>query len=309
MIKTTPHHNRRAFLKSGAFAALGFGCLGPVSRAAAMMMQPAYADGKGTHNMLVVGEQTVYLSHLPMFQGLNEDGTDFQSPHRYQVILEATLSDASGDLTKTYTADRKSHPTERMYTLNPALFVLPELDPAGTSLRTFRGNTLFRGHLERGGKPIVGFLNMSQRPPQGGVFDVNVTRVVHFHKFVFCTPRPAELGYILFGKGTETFLAHLIVTPPEFDQIISVKLTGQQFSDADLAKGIKVSIAGRPNTALTRLRVGEKAASGTATIAGSTTVQPVQIEALREFYFEEGELRYKDDMNPTPEEIKSKFNG
>jgi hypothetical protein len=309
MSKTKQHHNRRDFLKNSAFAAIGLGCLGSLSRAGAMLLQHAHADGKGTHNMLVVGEQTVYLSHLPMFQGMNDDGIDYGSPHRYQVILEATFSGASGNLTQAYSADRKSHPTERMYTLNPALFVLPDLEPSGKALPTFRGNTVFRGHLERGGKPIIGFLeSFPKNPPPGGVFDVNVTNVVHFHKFVPCTPRPAELPYILFGKGVETFMAHRIVAPPEFDQVISVKISGQQFSDADLAKGMEVSISGRANTALTRLRAGEKA-SGTAMTAGSTTARPVQVEAIKEFYFEEGELRFKDDMAPTAEEIRSKFGG
>lgn len=307
MSKMNQPQNRRDFLKSSAVAALGLGCLGTVSRAGAVILQPAQGDGVGTHNMLVVGEQTAYLSHLPMFQGLNDARTAFRSRHRYQVILEATFSDASGNLTDVYTADRKSNPTERMYTINPALFVLPDLDPKGKALRTFRGNTVFRGHLERGGKPIIGFLEFfTKDTPAEGVFDVNITNVVHFHKFVPGAAKPAKLQYILFGKGAETFLAHFIAAPPEFDQMISVKITGQQFSDVALAQGIKVSIVGRANTAKTRLRQGEQA-SGTAMIAGSNNSLPLKLEAVKEFYFEEGELRLQDTMTPTAEEIKSGF--
>jgi hypothetical protein len=50
----------------------------------------AAEDAPNTHNMLVFGEQAVFLSHLPMFGALNKTKTGFRSPHRYQVILEAT---------------------------------------------------------------------------------------------------------------------------------------------------------------------------------------------------------------------------
>ena len=98
-------NNRRQFLKQGATAAAGLGLFSlglraePLSTAhTAFPLQ----DNPGTHNMLVVGEQTVYLSHLPMFDGLNKKKTDFTSPHRYQVILEATFVDGTNNLTETY---------------------------------------------------------------------------------------------------------------------------------------------------------------------------------------------------------------
>ena len=39
--------------------------------------------------------------------------------------------------------------------------------------------------------------------------NVTVTRVVHFRKFDPAATKPAQLEYLLFGKGTELFLAHL----------------------------------------------------------------------------------------------------
>jgi hypothetical protein len=45
---------------------------------------PAVEDHPATHNMLVVGTETVFLSHLPMFDAVNKNGTDYTSPHRYQ---------------------------------------------------------------------------------------------------------------------------------------------------------------------------------------------------------------------------------
>lgn len=52
----------------------------------------ATEDSPNIHNMLVVGNETVFLSHLPMFKGLNEQATDYTSPHRYQVILEVNFT-------------------------------------------------------------------------------------------------------------------------------------------------------------------------------------------------------------------------
>ncbi len=42
-----------------------------------------HEDSPATHNMLVLGETKIYLSHLPMFDGVTEDKTDYTTPHRY----------------------------------------------------------------------------------------------------------------------------------------------------------------------------------------------------------------------------------
>ena len=95
-----------------------------------------------------------------MFDGLNKGKSDYTSPHRYQVILEARFSSGGQDVTALYTEDRKSHPETKMYTLNPtAEFVLAKLftpDAQAPELSSFRA-TVFRGHFERPGKhPING---------------------------------------------------------------------------------------------------------------------------------------------------------
>lgn len=314
-----PGNNRREFLTRSATAAAGLGLISlglraqPLPCPGTLLLPLPPQDRPGTHNMLVVGEQAAYLSHLPMFDSLNRRRTDFVSPHRYQVILEATFTDGDKKLTEVYTADRVAHAGEKMYSINPALFVLPDLDPNGKALKSFRGNTIFRGHLERQNTPIIGFMDSRSDPPRGGVFDVNVTRVVHFHKFTPGAAKPAQLQYILFGKGQEIFLAHFIAAPPDFDQVISVKVTGQQFTNEQLAGGIKVNFTGKPNTGKTRLREKEKA-SGVFQLGGTdgkllagSVAKPLQVEVTKEFYFEEGELRIPALFDPTAEEKKSGF--
>jgi hypothetical protein len=89
--------NRRQFLKTSIVAAAGLGCLR--FGATAQPFTSGFQDAKNTHNMMVVGTKTVYISHLPMFDAVNTEGTDFTSPHRRQVILEATFTRNGRDLT------------------------------------------------------------------------------------------------------------------------------------------------------------------------------------------------------------------
>ena len=87
----------------------------------------------GRHNMFVFGRETVLLSHLPMFM----------APHDAQLLLEATLEDGAGDsLMEAWTAERASHPHERLYTMMPEKFALSTLytpdPPARSSFRADR---------------------------------------------------------------------------------------------------------------------------------------------------------------------------
>jgi hypothetical protein len=75
------------------------------------------SDPPSTHNMVVVGAKNVFLSHLPMFDDLIEDKSDYTSMHRFQVILEARFVRQGKDVTNAYTKDRESNAGIKMYTL------------------------------------------------------------------------------------------------------------------------------------------------------------------------------------------------
>ncbi len=115
------------------------------------------------HNMMVVGEKSVFLSHLPMFM----------SPHNFQVILEATFTNGGKNVQEIYTRDRQSHRQTKMYALSPKeSFKLPSLfTPNPPARNSFKG-TILRGHLERGGEEIQGLIKI----------DVNVKRIVYAQK-------------------------------------------------------------------------------------------------------------------------------
>src|SRR5947207_4670425 len=81
--------------------------------------QPRPADPEATHNMLLIGEKTVYLSHLPMFQDpkdLKNEPPDFPQimPHRYQAIFEVTF-----DQQDKYVKDHQAAGAPKFYTLGP----------------------------------------------------------------------------------------------------------------------------------------------------------------------------------------------
>jgi hypothetical protein len=247
------------------------------------------ADHPATHNMLVVGEKAVYLSHLPMFQ---EEGEP-PMPHRYQVILEVTLAKQ-----EDYVKDRRGHPATTIYTLNPEKFVLPELvstDPQRAPIRSFKAKRIFRGHLERENSvPILQDV------------EVSVKRVIRFREFDRKAKKQPQLEYLLFGKGQELFLAHQIAAPPDFDQILSAKVAGHQFTDEELAKGVPVLFPGTMNTAANRLKAKQQV-GGEIKVGSPAVLKEIQVDVGRELYFEEGELRVPSDFETTSEEKRAGF--
>jgi len=293
--------SRRDFMKTSVAAVAGLSCFNLGLKATADAMH-LHEDQPNTHNMMLVGTETAFLSHLPMFVNEGGVGPEFDSPHRFQVILEATFTDGDRNLTEVYFKDRMKNPAVKMYTFNPGEFVLSHVDPNGLALKKFRGNALIRGHLERGGTSFIGHV---ENPPKEGAFDVNVVNVVHFHEFDPKAAKPTKLEYLLFGKGSELFLAHVITKPNDFDQIVSIKIMGQTFKNEDLAKGVRIEFSDRGNTSKDRLKEKVKTV-GRLQIPGGEP-QTVTVETVREFYFEEGELFMPPTFDATPEEKKSGF--
>src|SRR4029077_12573926 len=209
-------HGRREFLKSGAAALVAAACARQAVGAASLQ------DDTSVHGMLIVGQDTVYLSHLPIFG----------APHDYQVILEASFAKPGSDPQGDYFKDRKKT-AAKVYTLEPDRFILPRLT-ASTPLHSFTAN-IYRGHFEQ-------FPNQRAKDAAriGQSVNVTVTRVIHFRKFDPAAAKPAQLEYLLFGKGAELFLAHLITSPPDFDQVLAATATGHTFTDQELSQGTRL---------------------------------------------------------------------
>ncbi len=156
------------------------------------------ADPPSVHGMLIFGKTQIYVSHLPMYH----------RPHDYQAILKVSLGADQAKLV----ADMNDNPNEPVYTIEPERFVLPEVVEG---LKPFKA-TVYRGHFERGGKPI---------------FRATLTpeKLVLFKKLNAAEPQPKELGMLVFGEGTAYFAAHVITKKPNFDQIVELnELTAAQ---------------------------------------------------------------------------------
>lgn len=154
------------------------------------------------------------------------------------MILEVTFADQ-----ERYMKDRREHRTTKIYMLEPEVFVLPDLvsaNPKRKPLRSLKARRVVRGHLERKDPLPVPVLQD---------VEVSVQRVTHFRQFDPKAKKPARLEYLLFGKGQELFLAHLITAPPDFVQMLAVKVTGHAFTDEELAQGVSVGFPGSTNTA------------------------------------------------------------
>jgi|SRR5215212_9218359 hypothetical protein len=250
---------------------------------------PNHEHPVDTHVMLVVGEETVYLSHLPMFDHPNHD---------VQAILEVTFTNQGSDPQAAYANDRKETQT-RIYTLVPEEFFLPDIastDPARPPRRSFKG-IIFRGHFEKQGTQII-----------DAPVNVNVVNVVHFRKFDPDAQELTQLRYLLFGKGPEHFLAHRITKPPDFDQVLPVQVTGHEFTEEELRRGVPVVVPGRENSLTERLMQGDRvAAEAQLGEAEDPESVEIQLEAGTEFYFEEGELRVPHVMAQTEQERAAGF--
>lgn len=149
-------------------------------------------DHPSVHGMLVIGSETVYLSHLPMFH----------SPHDYQVILEVKISKEALSI---YQASLRSS-SEKVYTLVPEVFILPEMIQ---NPHPFKAQ-LFKGPFERGGQLVANDLK------------VEISKVVYFKKINPNESRPKLGQYLVFGNTQEQFLAHLITRKPDFDQVLKL---------------------------------------------------------------------------------------
>lgn len=222
------------------------------------------------HNMLLVGGKSIFLSHLPMFM----------VPHNRQFILEAGFRNGANGVDEIYFKDRQKHPNTRIYTLQPEVLDLEQLLAPGFDVsmpRSFNG-TAFRGHLERGGVSIGALTDIQ----------VNVKRIIYSQQFGPGLSKSDHLEYVLFGKDQEFFLAHVIAAPPDFDQIISVKIDDPPTPD-EFARGVRVSLLDRRNAASERIKEGERVqAQGHA--GGAHQFLDLQIQAGVEFYIEEGDL-------------------
>ncbi len=227
--------------------------------------------------MVVLGFDTIFMSHLPMIS---------MKEHRYQVLARVALSADGSDPETIYREDREANQDAKIYTFAPGRFVLPDLFPGenGEPPRS----TSFKGSLVR---------NHFEEPPAhpepaeeiASDVTVEVLDIVHARRFDTQGGRPEHIEYLLFGRGKERFAAHFISgTAPDFDQLLAVEVKGHDFSDDDLRQAVVLTVPDRRDDPAERVQEGEKDVACTALIDGQEI--PLQLDAKVELYFDTADL-------------------
>jgi hypothetical protein len=152
---------------------------------------------QAVHAMVLFGDTTLYLSHMPLFS----------PPHNDQVLLEVSLGKAGEDPEARYRDDRTSSGTP-FYTVKPPAMHLSVLEP---------------------GASFVGDVHRNSYEDDGELIDSGVTvtvqNVVYAHRLDPTTQnRTGRLNYVCFGDPGELFAAHQITSAPSFDQIVSITI-------------------------------------------------------------------------------------
>jgi hypothetical protein len=145
--------------------------------------------------MVLFGQEGQFLSHLPLYR----------APHDWQMLLRVRLvADSAGDPLAALRQDRAAR-GDTLYTIEPEDFSHSTLAEG----MVFRA-TLFRGHFERGGTPIV----------RGAA--VQVEEVLYRRRLRPGDRDPRHPRYLLLRTPGRSFLVHRIGGAPDFDQIVMV---------------------------------------------------------------------------------------
>ena len=241
------------------------------------MTPPTAEPAVGGHGMLLIGTTPAYLSHLPMFM----------APHNFQVILQVTFT-GSDDPHARYIKDRQQTGT-KLYTFSPAekwdINDLAADGPRHQPKRASFDGTIWRNHFED--HPVT---HPGERHRIGDAV-ANVERVIRFQKFMPQVTESSLLSYVLFGQGQELFLAHVITRPPDFDQVLSVRIDDLRLSAEEMSQGVAVTIPDRTNSVANRVQEGERLV-GKVQRADSThgDVIELQLEVGTEYYIETEDL-------------------
>lgn len=189
-----------------------------------VIVPSAYADSPCLHGMRIVGDKSVYLSHMGLFNN---------SCHDYQGIFEVAFT-GTDDPHQKYLSAQKSDPDKNEFTLMPlSNFILPDLGSG--QIKSFQAD-LFERQYER---PQTKFKQIAKN------VTVTVKRILYFRNFNSNEKLSPNLEYLLFGSSKEQYVAHKLTRPNDFDQILAVK-TPLPLTDSELSKAIPIVFPNRP---------------------------------------------------------------
>jgi hypothetical protein len=184
------------------------------------------------HGMVMFGDKSIYLSHMPMFQ----------APHNAQVILEVSLTKDGEQPEDQYREDRRST-GNTLYSVEPQKMRLSDLQQDAS----FTGK-VFRGNFETDGELLSP--------------DVTITikSVVHFRTLDPATKPDPSAGrrYLFFGQPGQFFAVHEITAAPSFDHILPIIIDAPDVAQSAFPTATPLRIPGKDNKS-SRLTSGETA--------------------------------------------------
>lgn len=189
----------------------------------------AEADAPGNHGMFMVGSETLFLLHMPMFT---------QEKHMYQMVLRAHLTD---DAMAQYRKLRAANPDKpyNLINVDDDKFTLPDIKSGRVTSFTA---TVYDGYSNAGGG--------TPGPVLLDNVAVEIEDVVIFRHFNFGIDQPAELVYYLFGYGEEAHLTHYIARDPDFQNILTLPSPPDEFSQTQIEAGLELDFPGMPTQPL-----------------------------------------------------------
>ena len=182
------------------------------------------------HAFFVVGTRDLFLVH---------QGNMWMEPHRYQVVMRIALP---ADVQTELLSDRTRHP-DAWYIIgnkSDAAFALPTI-PQGA-------RTSFTGSVWRGWptQPGTEHWPWANTPPVIARFEVSIAQIVYYRHLDFNLDYPRTATYLLFGRGTEAHLYHLVTQQPDYDHVASLVRAPSWLPAALLETGVFVNFPSIP---------------------------------------------------------------
>ncbi|MBD0404955.1 MULTISPECIES: hypothetical protein [unclassified Flammeovirga] len=188
-------------------------------------------DTPDQHGFVILGEDTLFLSHFMMFAMPN---------HQYQVILEIEMPENDRQL---YVNDLKEYPN-RTHTLAniQEIFpmILPDIGKGGNPAFDNYPYVIHSFPFEMyRGVPII--------PEEHAVLlaksTLTIKKVIAFRHFDMSdtgTYTP-NLTYYLFGKGKEAYLCHFVTIGPDFQHEVELAEVPECLTQEELEQGVLIS--------------------------------------------------------------------
>ena len=182
------------------------------------LMSHSSHEGPAIHGFLMLGTNSLYLSHLPMYN---------VPAHSYQTILEAEID---GSHMKNYLKIKKENPAKPIIISNNEPIRLEKL----VNSSSFVGQITFANvNGDPIGEPLIS--------PE---ITVNIKKILLFKQLNKNSPTyPKNLEYYLFGTDSDWHLSHYLSKAPNFEQELDISMSGNLSDKIKESKIIKISIS------------------------------------------------------------------